>query len=159
MDAPLVHISGHSTTTWTEFCHFFSQLKPSQLVATNMQLIRSSPNAPTLWSQVWINETYNFGYTQPFGTLKDQNERNILTNLIKVKWLKKSVINIKKNIIILPKWVCLMTASEYRKIELIKFGYSETAEIFYPSSTFHTIRKCSKMDGQKYIPFFAFKWW
>ena len=21
----------------------------------------------------------------------------------------------------------------------------------------HTIRKCSKMDGQKYIPFFAFK--
>ena len=23
--------------------------------------------------------------------------------------------------------------------------------------SFHTIRKCSKMDGQKYIPFFAFK--
>jgi hypothetical protein len=22
---------------------------------------------------------------------------------------------------------------------------------------YHTIRKCSKMDGQKYIPFFAFK--
>ena len=26
-------------------------------------------------------------------------------------------------------------------------------------ASIHTIRKCSKMDGQKYIPNFAFKWW
>ena len=43
---------------------------------------------------------------------------------------------------------------------LRRFGWdrhSDPESITPFGNSYHTIRKCSKMDGQKYIPFFAFK--
>ena len=66
---------------------------------------------------------------------------------------KKSFKDGERNL--LKKHLKMLIGPNKRQMSKYRYAKRQFTEKYLQSV--HTIRKCSKMDGQKYIPFFAFK--